>query len=262
MERFDYKSPQNNARVIGCADDQQDRSNPSLHLFGDLVGQKSETTRPVAWRRRAWRFDARPLLLALCLVPVLHLDAASAQGIPSADEVGRVGTGPRVGVAGSPPAPVVPTLPPTVAHIDPTGPRAAPGAITGQPGAVVSVSGDVAIVDLYGDGLVQLSVDVPSSGLPDDIERLLDGIVNLDGIALPETVETADGRVILGGSSESPPTRGVGGLSTPIPPGEVADLYFCCDADGCYPAPNNHPFNCGAAPIILWCDDLGLCQPQ
>jgi hypothetical protein len=41
-----------------------------------------------------------------------------------------------------------------------------------------------------------------------------------------------------------------------------ADTHQCCGPNGCYPAPNNHPWNCGNAPIVLHCKSNGVCQPQ
>ena len=47
-----------------------------------------------------------------------------------------------------------------------------------------------------------------------------------------------------------------------IPKNPKADTHHCCGAGGCYPAPNNHPWNCGNAPIVVWCTDTGICTPQ
>lgn len=48
----------------------------------------------------------------------------------------------------------------------------------------------------------------------------------------------------------------------PLPKNPQAGSSHCCGPNGCYPAPNNHPWNCGDAPIVLACDNLGLCSPQ
>jgi hypothetical protein len=52
------------------------------------------------------------------------------------------------------------------------------------------------------------------------------------------------------------------GLGLVLPQNQAADTYYCCGPNGCYPAPNNHPWNCGAAPWVVWCDDNGVCTPQ
>lgn len=38
--------------------------------------------------------------------------------------------------------------------------------------------------------------------------------------------------------------------------------HQCCGPNGCYPAPAGHPWNCGNAPIVLRCDNNGICSPQ
>jgi hypothetical protein len=48
--------------------------------------------------------------------------------------------------------------------------------------------------------------------------------------------------------------------TVPIKP--QADTHYCCGPGGCYPAPAGHPWNCGDAPIVVYCKPNGICQPQ
>jgi hypothetical protein len=41
-----------------------------------------------------------------------------------------------------------------------------------------------------------------------------------------------------------------------------ADTHYCCGPNGCYPAPNGNPWNCGDAPIVVYCKPNGVCVPQ
>ena len=44
--------------------------------------------------------------------------------------------------------------------------------------------------------------------------------------------------------------------------GKSRNSHQCCGPNGCYPAPAGHPWNCGNAPIVLRCDNNGICSPQ
>ena len=49
---------------------------------------------------------------------------------------------------------------------------------------------------------------------------------------------------------------------TAVPKNPMADTHYCCNASHCYPPSGNHPWNCGAAPIVVWCTGAGICTPQ
>jgi hypothetical protein len=52
-------------------------------------------------------------------------------------------------------------------------------------------------------------------------------------------------------------------LDLTTPPGGSGTIYLCCNAavTFCYPAPNNHPWSCGPAPVIYACTSDG-CRRQ
>jgi hypothetical protein len=43
---------------------------------------------------------------------------------------------------------------------------------------------------------------------------------------------------------------------------QVADTHYCCDADGCTPISGDILGPAHICPVILWCDDNGICSPQ